>query len=116
MPALDARRPQWDRLPPQAERSIPEPELAWHDDVALEMWIDVTTVPVAIRLEGVLDASTGANLLDVVNDCMSDGRWDFFIDTSSLRIARSGWAVMHRLRAQVRAAGGSLRWGPAAVT
>ena len=115
MPALDERRSQWDRRPPHVERSIWESERAWRNDVALEIWIDVTVVPVAIRLEGVLDESTGANLVDVVSDCMSAGRWDFFLDTSSLQIARSGWAVMHRLREQVRDAGGRLHWDPATV-
>ncbi len=92
------------------EWSVREAERAWRNDVALEMWIDVTAVPVAIRLEGVLDESTGANLMDVVRDCMSEGRWEFNLDTSSLRIARSGWAVMHRLREQVSVAGGHLHW------
>jgi hypothetical protein len=115
MPALDERRSQWDRSSPHVEPSIREAERAWRNDVALEMWIDVKTVPVAIRLEGVLDESTGANLMDVVSDCMSEGRWDFFLDTSSLRIVRSGWAVMHRLREQVRDAGGHLHWDPATV-
>ena len=49
-------------------------DVAWRDDVALEMWIDVTSEPVSIRLAGVLDESTGANLFDVVADCMAQGR------------------------------------------
>jgi hypothetical protein len=109
MSALD-QRPQWDRLSPHVERSGREAERAWRSDVALEMWIDVTAVPVAIRLEGVLDEDTGANLVEVVRDCLSEGRWDFILDTSALRIARSGWVVMHRLREQVRVAGGHLHW------
>jgi len=115
MPALDERRSQWDRLSPHVERSVRESERAWRNDVALEMWIDVTAVPVVIRLEGVLDESTGANLMDVVRDCMAEERWDFFLDTSSLRIARSGRVVMRRLHEQVRAAGGRLDWDAATV-
>ena len=42
-----------------------EVDRAWRNDVALEMWIDATSDPVAIRLAGVLDESTGANLLGV---------------------------------------------------
>ena len=116
MKALDQRRPQSDgQLARSVLWSIRDVELAWREDVALEMWIDVTSDPVVIRLEGVLDESTGGNLIDVVRDCMAEGRWDFDLDTSHLQIARSGWAVVNRMREQVHAAGGQLRWDSATV-
>jgi len=93
-----------------------EGDVAWRRDVALEMWIDVRSDPVVIRLAGVLDESTGANLVDVVGGCMAEGRWDFDLDTSSLRIARSGWAVVNRMREQIHAAGGQLRWDSATIS
>ncbi len=63
-----------------------EVDRAWRDDVALEMWIDATSDRVAIRLAGVLDESTGANLLGVVKDCVDQGQLEFDLDTE--RVAR----------------------------
>ena len=83
---------------------------AWRNDVALEMWIDVTSEPVAIRLAGVLDESTGANLLNVVADCVAEGQKDFHLDTSALRICRKGWQVMERIRRQIHGSGGRMDW------
>jgi len=116
MRALDQRRPQSEGLDASALRSIRDIERAWREDVALEMWIDVRSDPVVIRLAGVLDESTGANLVDVVGGCMAEGRWNFDLDTTSLRIARSGWAVVNRMREQVHAAGGQLRWDSATIS
>ncbi len=86
-----------------------EIDTAWRRDVALEMWIDVTTDPVAIRLAGVLDESTGANLLSVVEDCVAEGRLDFELDTNALRVDGSGRRVIEAIRAQVLRCGGRLR-------
>lgn len=83
---------------------------AWRNDVALEMWIDVTSEPIAIRLAGALDESTGANLLDVVVDCVAQGRRDFHLDTSALHMDSAGWQVMERIRQKVHGAGGRLHW------
>ncbi len=83
---------------------------AWRSDVALEMWIDVTSEPVAIRLAGVLDESTGANLLNVVGDCVAEGQKDFHFDTSALHICGTGWQVMERIRRQIHRAGGRMHW------
>jgi hypothetical protein len=90
-----------------------EVDRAWRDDVALEMWIDVTSEPVAIRLAGVLDASTGANLLSVVRDCVAQGRLDFDLDTSALRVDGSGWQVINRMRQQIVDSGGHMHCTPA---
>jgi hypothetical protein len=86
---------------------------AWRDDVALEMWIDVSSEPVAIRLAGVLDESTGANLLAVVRDCVAQGRLEFDLDTSALHVDRSGWQVIDRMRQQIVGSGGHLQCAPA---
>lgn len=82
----------------------------WREDVALEMWVNSTSDIVAIRLEGALDGATGFNLTEVVRDCQADGACDFTFQTGALRMERSGWSVMKRLREQIRAAGGQLRW------
>ena len=89
-----------------------EVDRAWRDDVALEMWIDVTSNPVSIRLAGVLDESTGANLLSVVRDCVAQGRVDFDLDTSALRVDGSGWQVIDRLRRQIHDFGGQMHGAP----
>ena len=80
----------------------------WRNDVALEMWIDATSDPVAIRLAGVLDESTGANLLGVVEDCVAQGQLVFDLDTSAVRIDSSGVQVIDRLRARIHDSGGRL--------
>jgi hypothetical protein len=87
-----------------------EVDRAWRNDVALEMWIDVTSDPVGIRLAGVLDDSTGTKLLAVVTDCVAEGRLDFDLDTSALRIVDSGWRVMGRIREQIERGDGKLHW------
>jgi len=86
-----------------------EPDRVWRKDVALEMWIDATSDPVAIRLAGVLDESTGANLLGVVEDCVAQGQLDFDLDTSAARVDSSGVQVIDQLRARIHHSGGRLR-------
>jgi hypothetical protein len=91
-----------------------ETDCVWRDDVALEMWIDVTKLPFVVRLTGVLDASTGANLFDVVKECMDQGQLDFDFDISALCVDGSGWTLVDRVRAAVHGAGGrlALTWAP----
>ncbi|HXY27008.1 MAG TPA: hypothetical protein VEH82_01900 [Acidimicrobiales bacterium] len=86
-----------------------EGDVAWRRDVALEMWIDASTRPVSIRLAGVLDASTGANLMHVVEDCLDEGLREFTLDTTGLFIEGSGWQVVDEVREHVHHAGGSLQ-------
>ena len=82
------------------------PDRTWREDVAIEMWVDVTSDVVVVRLEGVLDGSTGANLTEVVRGCQAEGRWDFALDIRGLRMDRGGWVVLNRLRQQICATGG----------
>ena len=114
MAALGQRSARRDRPAPRAESSARDLRLdverAWRDDVALEMWVDVTSDTVVIRLEGLLDGSTGANLAEVVRGCQAEGKRDFVLDTGALRMDRSGWAVINRMREQIHAAGGRLHW------
>jgi hypothetical protein len=93
-----------------------EVDRAWRDDVALELWIDSVSDTVDVRLEGVVDAATGSSLLNVVQGCLSEGKRDFRLDTGGVRIAPSGWAVLHALRQRVNAAGGRLHWDFAIVS
>jgi hypothetical protein len=74
------------------------------------MWIDVTSDPIRIRLAGVLDESTGANLPAVVEECVDQGQLDFELDTSSLRVEVSGQRVLGGIREQIFRAGGHMQW------
>ena len=94
---------------------VREPDRAWRDDVALEMWIDESSTPVVIRLAGTLDESTGANLDRVVDECLAKGKFGFDLDASALRITRSGQVLMERIRRRVAAGGGQLRIRPVAA-
>jgi hypothetical protein len=85
------------------------PDRAWRDDVALEMWIDESSTPVAIRLAGTLDESTGANLDRVVDECLAKGKFGFDLDARALHITRSGQVLMGRIRRRIAARGGHLR-------
>lgn len=89
----------------------PHEECAWRRDVALEMWVDVTADLVTVRLQGVLDASTGRNVSHVILECMADGRRDLALDVGGLRIDPSGRDVLRHLRVQVQRAGGRLLLG-----
>ena len=91
-----------------------EIDQVWRDDVALEMWIDVSSDPVVVRLAGDLEDSTGANLIGVVMECMAQGSLDFDFDISSLCVHRSGWALMDHIRTTVKGRGGrvTLTRGP----
>ena len=114
MTTLEPRREHMDGQPRRAEPALPQLRFAadrtWREDVALELWVDVTSDEVVIRLEGVLDGSTGTSLTDVVRGCQAEGKWDFVLDTGALRMDRGGWALLTRLRQQILAAGGRLRW------
>ncbi len=81
---------------------------AWGMDVALEMWIDASTRPVSIRLAGVLDASTGANLVGVVEECIEQGMREFALDPTELCVEVSGWQIVEQVGRHVRLAGGNL--------
>jgi hypothetical protein len=92
-----------------------EVDLAWRDDVALEIWIDATADVVGIRLEGALDEVTGTNLSRVIDECLSEGGTEFALDTRRARISRAGMAVMDRLDRKIGLAGGHLHWDCFAV-
>jgi hypothetical protein len=94
---------------------VREPDRAWRDDVALEMWIDESSAPVVIRLAGTLDDSTGANLDRVVDECLAEGKFGFDLDARALHITRSGQVLMERIRRRVAMSGGQLSVRPVAA-
>ncbi len=90
-----------------------EVDQVWRDDVALEMWIDVSKVPARVRLAGDLDESTGANLFGVVMECMAQGNVDFDFDISTACVHGSGWPLMDHIRDAVEGLGGRVTLTPA---
>jgi hypothetical protein len=87
-----------------------EADRVWRDDVVLEMWVDVSSDAVVIRLEGVLDRETAASLTNVVRDCLLRGQSDFILDTRAAAVTPSSWTVVNSLREQIRSAGGHITW------
>jgi hypothetical protein len=73
------------------------------------MWIDACATGTRIRLEGVLDESTGSNLLRMVEYCLADGAVDVALDTRGARLGEGSGAVIDRVERQVTAARGHLR-------
>ena len=110
MNLVDQNSPKQRKSPGFSETPAPrwehEIDQVWRDDVALEMWIDVSSVPAVVRLAGDLKDSTGANLIGVVMECMAQGSLDFDFDISGLRVHRSGWALMDHIRTTVKRRGG----------
>jgi len=87
------------------------PDLAWKMDPVLELWIDVETVPVTIRLAGVLDELTGTSVVHVVEQLLDEGYRDFFMQIEDLKPIPAGMSTALRgMERVVRRAGGALRW------
>jgi len=63
---------------------------AWHDDVALELWVDMARLPVLIRLTGTLDEATGPSLLSVVGDLLHQGVRRIELRTDGLNAVEPG--------------------------
>ena len=87
----------------------------WRGDVALELWVEIDVVPVQIRLAGRLDATTGANLHDVVSELLANGTREIELCTDGLRVVdASAVGMLADVERRVRLDGGTLtRVGPA---
>jgi len=87
----------------------------WRGDVALELWVETEAEPPRVRLAGRLDATTAANLSQVMMELLSDGTREVELCTEGLRtVDASALGALADIERQVRAGGGSLiRLGPA---
>ncbi len=86
-----------------------QPALVLRDDVELAVRIDVGHVPVTIHLEGTLDERTGATVVPVVSELISEGTRSFELETSELRAPDAGGtAILAEIRQTIRASGGCL--------
>jgi hypothetical protein len=87
------------------------PDTTWKMDPALEIWVDVTAMPVNIRLAGVLDGQTGKNVYSVVEGLLQEGYVDFAMKVDELDPPdAAGLSSLMGIERLVRSAGGSLRW------
>jgi anti-anti-sigma factor len=81
----------------------------WRGDVALELWVEADAVPVRVRLAGRLDATTAANLHEVVGDLLSDGIREIELCTDGLRVVdSSAIGALADIERRVRLDGGTL--------
>jgi hypothetical protein len=81
----------------------------WRGDVALELWVEVDVVPVRIRMAGRLDATTAANLDEVVRELLTDGRREIELCTDGLRVVdASAIGTLADIERRVRLDGGTL--------
>ncbi len=82
----------------------------WRGDVALELWVDADVHPVRIGMAGRLDATTAANLDEVVRELLAAGKRDFELSTDGLRVVdASAVGALAGIERLVRGSGGSLR-------
>jgi hypothetical protein len=93
----------------------PSGRVDWRGDVALELWVESDTPPARIRLAGRLDATTAANLTQVVLELLVDGVRAFELCTDGLRVVDgSALGALADVERLVREHDGTLvRIGPA---
>ena len=81
----------------------------WRGDVALELWVEPDVDPVRIRLAGRLDATTAANLDEVVRELLADGARHIELCTDGLRVVDASAAgALADVERSVRRSGGTL--------
>jgi hypothetical protein len=80
-------------------------------DPILEVWIDYSRSPVAVRLDGVLDGSTRSAFLSVMSDLMLEGVHTVVIDAGAVEIVDAlGAEALALCHARLREAGRVLNW------
>lgn len=81
----------------------------WRGDVALELWVESDADPVRIRMAGRLDATTAANLDEVVRELLADGTRHIELCTDGLRVVdASAVGALADVERSVRRSGGTL--------
>jgi|GEM_PF-1013325 len=100
--------------PSRIELAVPTGLADWRGDVALELWVETDAEPPRVRLAGRLDASTAANVAQVIHELLADGSPEIELYTEGLRaVDSSALGALADIERQVREGGGSLvRVGP----
>lgn len=103
-----------DVVPPRSSGVPPRlycPDVDWKMDPVLELWVDVQTTPVIIRLRGIIDGQTGTNVRGVVEELLHEGYSSIAMEIDELeQPAAPGYSALGAIEELVRRAGGRLRW------
>lgn len=100
----------WPSGQPDCGRQCEE-RLAWKRDVALEVVVDVDRSPATVRLTGMLDGETAANLMALFAELVGEGFSTFEVQTSSLCVPdECGMSVLIGFRQLLQESGGELAW------
>jgi hypothetical protein len=102
----------WDRnLYPDCGRQC-EQLLAWKRHVALEISVDVASVPVIVQLAGTLDGATAVNLIALTSELIGDGHRDFELRTCALCVPdEDGVEALMGFQRLIQRSGCDLDWG-----
>jgi hypothetical protein len=77
----------------------------------LELWVDVETTPVTIRLAGVLDNLTRTSVVPIIEELLSEGCRDFTMEVDDLEpLGTAGFSSLTAIQRLVMSAGGTLGW------
>jgi anti-anti-sigma regulatory factor len=80
-------------------------------DPVLEIWIDDGTSPIAVRLHGLLDATTRSPLLSMMDELLGSGGRKFLIDIRDAYVCEAcGVELLALCQRQVYEAGGTVDW------
>jgi len=94
---------------PRAELAEPVGLADWRGDVALELWVETDILPARVRLAGRLDATTAANLAQVMRELLADGIREIELCTDGLRVVdSSALGALADIERLVRSKGGTL--------
>ena len=96
---------------PASEPSVHYPDIAWKMDPVLELWVNVETVPVTVRMAGVLDGMTCTSVLPIIEELLAEGRRDFAMRVDELDPPdEAGFLSLAGIERMVKDAGGSVSW------
>jgi hypothetical protein len=87
------------------------PGLAWKMDPVLELWVNVETTPVTVRLAGILDELTCVSVVPIIEDLLAEGHREFAMQIEEVKpLCASGYASLVRIVLLVTRARGSVSW------
>ena len=96
---------------PAPEPKVHYPDTAWKMDPVLELWVNVKTVPVTVRMAGVLDGMTCNSVMPIIEELLAEGRRDFAIQVDDLDPPdEAGFLSLAGIERMVKDAGGSVSW------
>ena len=96
----------WDR-PDTALEIHYHPDIAWKMEPVLELWVDVKTTPVTIRLAGVLDNLTCTSVVSIIEQLLDEGYRDFTMEVDDLEpLSTAGFSSLVAIEYLVTNAGG----------